>query len=105
MVLAGSVMIMAESKPWWQVAKTPRQGIILAIYFAFGIQLVISGLIPSVHVWILVIGLVWVALSVVILAGALALYRRVRSRGTPQGRGLPSPPPYLPDRHNLGRRH
>jgi hypothetical protein len=87
-------MSMAEGKPWWQMTKTPRQGFILsAVYLVIGLGEMVSGLIPSVRVWNLVIGGSFVALGVVLLAGTVVLYRRVRSDGAASAHGQPGLPP------------
>jgi hypothetical protein len=82
-------MSMAEGTPWWQMTKTPWQGLLFAgIYLFLGLGQLLNGLTPSVSVWHLVLGAFGLALSIALLAGTVALYRRERAAAEAMSRAL-----------------
>jgi len=77
--LAGEFEGVAARRPWWQAAKSTRQGYLASGWYAiFGLLLLWAGL-TLVGVWMLVTAASFLALAVLYLVSALVLRRGERS--------------------------
>lgn len=73
-----SAVRRSARKPWWQMAKTARQGFIAAASLALlGVAALLASIFVSSHLWVGT--LIWLPLAAFHLASAIALRRRERS--------------------------
>lgn len=81
----GSAERKPAKKPWWQTAKTARQGFMMAALFGLlGLAALLASSFVWAHLWVGAV--VWLPLAVIHLISAVALRRRERvSAGSQPG--------------------
>jgi hypothetical protein len=87
---AGSAERKSARKPWWQTAKTSRQGFMLAATWAvLGLAALLIVVVGGGHIWVLAAG--YLILAGVNLVTAVALRRREQSGANPDPGNRPPP--------------
>jgi hypothetical protein len=79
-------------KPWWQAAKTARQGFMMAsLYAVLGLAALVAAVAGRAHTWVFAV--VWLTFAGVYLVNAVALRRRERSGAKADPGNRPGFPP------------
>lgn len=74
----GSAMRKPAKKPWWQTAKTARQGFMMAAMLGLlGLAALLASIFAWAHLWIAAV--IWLPLAGIHLISALALRRQERA--------------------------
>jgi UPF0716 family protein affecting phage T7 exclusion len=73
----------ARRKPWWQMARTPRQGLVLGICcILLGLGFLSPGLVAGLSLWVAA-SVLYMTMGAAQLVSATALFRYKRSHPQP----------------------
>lgn len=85
----GSAVRKSAGKPWWQTAKTTRQGFMAAALFGLlGLAALLTSVFGWAYLWVAAV--VWLPSAGVHLVSAVALHRRMRAASASQTNPPPS---------------